>query len=67
MAKDESGTTWTNWPLFGAVGAGRSDELLAPPASFGLTPSGQAEQDTARNEEVPGAGPELPREGDAGS
>lgn len=48
MASDQSGTRWAQLPLFGAVGAGRRDELPTPPAGFGLTPSGEAEQETAR-------------------
>lgn len=70
MAVDQSGVRWPAVPFAGAVGAGRRDELPAPPAGFGLTPSGQAEQDNAtlnipvqdaeHHEEVPGAGPESP-------
>jgi hypothetical protein len=71
---DQSGLRWPQWPVTGAVGAGRHDELAAAPDSFTLTPSAQAEQDRAApewyrkggfppgtfqdNEEVPGAGPE---------
>lgn len=73
MAEDQSGLRWPPWPVAGAVGAGRHDELPPPPAGFGLTPSAQAEQDNARQVaeiteipsemlglEVPGAGPEQP-------
>ena len=52
--KDESGVKWTQWPLAGALGAGRSDALPAPPDSFVSTPSAFAEQ------EVPGAEPVQP-------
>jgi hypothetical protein len=70
MAVDQSGLRWPAWPVAGAVGAGRQDALPGPPAGFGLTPSGQAEQDNAAQireildvpaellGEVPGAEPE---------
>jgi hypothetical protein len=50
--KDFSGVRWTPWPLAGAVGAGRSDELPAAPEGFGLTPSA-----FSREEEVPDGSP----------
>jgi hypothetical protein len=50
--KDFSGVKWTAWPLAGAVGAGRQDELAPPPEGFGLTPSAFVQ------EEAPDAGPE---------
>jgi len=63
MAVDQSGLKWPQVPIQGAVGAGRQDALPDAPAGFGLTPSGQAEQDAAQpaetpEEEVPGGGPE---------
>ena len=62
MAADQSGLKWTPWPLQGAVGAGRHDEVPFAPAGFVLTPSGQAEQDAAQpaEQEVPVAEPEPP-------
>lgn len=72
MATDQSGVRWAQWPVAGAVGAGRRDALPAPPAGFALTPSGQAEQDNAAQirellgvpaelaGKVPDAGPESP-------
>lgn len=42
---DQSGLQWPQWPVAGAVGAGRHDELPAAPAGFSLTPSAQAEQE----------------------
>lgn len=50
--KDFSGVKWTSWPLAGAVGAGRSDELPDAPEGFVPTPSAFTEQ------EAPDAGPE---------
>lgn len=47
MPRDESGVKWAGWPLAGALGAGRHDELAPSPDSFGLTPSAQDEQDRA--------------------
>jgi hypothetical protein len=52
--RDESGVRWPQLPLFGAVGAGRQDDLPAPPDSFAPTPSAFVEQE----QEVPGAEPE---------
>jgi hypothetical protein len=45
MAENLSGTAWAQWPMAGALGAGRSDETTPPPGGFGLTPSGQVEHD----------------------
>lgn len=45
MPRDESGVKWAGWPLAGALGAGRHDELAPSPDSFGLTPSAQDEQE----------------------
>jgi hypothetical protein len=50
--KDFSGVRWPQLPVQGAVGAGRSDELPAPPEGFGPTPSAFVQ------EEAPDAGPE---------
>jgi hypothetical protein len=71
MAVDQSGVRWPELPFAGAVGAGRRDVLPDVPAGFGLTPSGQAEQDNAAlnisvqsledpGQEVSGAGSEQP-------
>lgn len=72
MAKDESGVRWPAWPVAGAVGAGRRDEVPAPlgPCEYVLTPSALAEQAAQVREildvpaelleEVPGAEPESP-------
>jgi hypothetical protein len=49
--KDFSEVKWAAWPLHGAVGAGRSDELPADPEGFGPTPAAFAAE-----EEVPDAG-----------
>lgn len=45
MAENLSGMPWTQWPLAGALGAGRSDDMDALPEGFRRTPSGQVEED----------------------
>ncbi len=60
MAENYSGVRWPSWPVAGAVGAGRQDELAPVSEEFTLTPSGIAEQAAAVPKEVPGAEPEPP-------
>jgi hypothetical protein len=65
MSVDQSGLKWPALPVAGAVGAGRRDALPEAPAGFGLTPSGEAEQEQARQvAEIPAEVLEVP---DAGS
>lgn len=58
MSRDLSGTKWTQLPLFGAVGAGRQDELSPVPEGFTLTPSADEQQESTQ--EVPDGGSEQP-------
>lgn len=53
--KDQSALRWPQWPVAGAVGAGRHDELPPPPAGFGPTPSAFVQEEPEQEVPVEGS------------